>query len=332
MNSIYPWQLEYWAQLQTRAREARLAHGMLFTGPAGTGKAEFATNFAHSLLCRQRSADGHACGSCDACLLLQAGTHPDFLQVSPPEDKTQILIDQVRELCRSLALKSHAGGYKVSILSPADQMNTAAANSLLKTLEEPTDNTVLILITEQPTRLPATIRSRCQQLRFPAPSLAQGTAWLESQPVSKDEAEMLLRLADGAPLRAVALGQSGILKDRRAWLDQLIALRRGQLDPVRIAAEWAEDTEMRPLYWFGSMLTDLARLRQGSSASIKNIDLLDKLQNLVAILSPPELHSMLSQSWQYFRLAKQTSVNRPLLMEGLMIEWTRGGQSQRVVV
>lgn len=332
MDSVYPWQREYWAQLQTRAREARLAHGMLFSGPAGTGKAAFATHFAHSLLCTQRSSEGHACGRCAACLLLQAGTHPDFLQVSPPEDKTQILIDQVRELCRSLSMKSHAGGYKVAILSPAEKMNTAAANSLLKTLEEPTDNTVLILITELPTRLPATIRSRCQQLRFPVPMLTQSRAWLEAQAMSEDDAELLLRLADGAPLRAVALGQSGILKERRAWLEQLIAMRRGQLDPVRTAAEWAEDAEMRPLYWFGSVLVDLARLSQGISPSIKNIDLLDKLQILLAILTPPELHSILTRAWQDSRLAQQTTINRPLLMEGLLIEWAGGGQGRRVMV
>lgn len=333
MITLFPWQREQWALLRTRADEGRLAHGLLFTGPAGTGKAGFATTFAHALLCRQPSQDGLPCGACEACLLLAAGTHPDFLQVSPPEDKTQILIDQIRELCRALGLKSHAGGYKVAILSPAEQMNTAAANSLLKTLEEPTDNTVLILITEQPARLPATIRSRCQQVRFPAPAREEGRAWLETQlGTDMAEAGLLLRLAEGAPLQALALGRSGTLKERHGWLDQLIALRKGQQDPVRIAAEWAEDTQLRPLYWFGGFIADLVRLHQGDAISIKNIDLLDKLNILLALLSTAESHSLLSRLWRDYRLAQQTSVNRPLLMEDVLIGWTRGGQRRRAMV
>ena len=333
MNTILPWQQEQWSLLRTRAGERRLAHGLLFTGPAGTGKSVFAETFARSLLCNRPSTDGLPCGACAACLLLAAGTHPDFIRLSPPEDKTQILIDQIRELCRLLGLKSHAGGYKVATLSPADQMNVAAANSLLKTLEEPTDNTVLILITEQPARLPATIRSRCQQVRFPAPPPEQGRAWLETQlGAGSGEAELSLSLAEGAPLRALALGQSGTLQERHGWLGQLIALRRGQQDPVRVAAEWAEDTELRPLYWFGSFLSDLIRLHQGNAATIKNMDLLDKLEILLAILSGAESHRLLNRVWRDFRLAQQTSVNRPLLMEDVLIEWVRGGQRRRTMV
>lgn len=330
MNTLFPWQREQWTLLRTRADERRLAHGLLFTGPAGTGKAGFAETFARSLLCSQPTSDGMPCERCGTCLLLAAGTHPDFLQVSPAEDKTQILIDQIRELCRALGLKSHTGGYKVAILSPAEQMNTAAANSLLKTLEEPTDNTVLILITEQPARLPATIRSRCQQVRFPVPAQDQGKAWLETQLGS--EAELALRLADGAPLRALALGRSGTLKERHGWLDQLIALRNGKLDPIRIAAEWSEDTELRPLYWFGSFLADLVRLHQGDILSIKNIELLDKLKTLPAIITATESHILLSRLWRDYRLAQQTSINRPLLMEELLIEWVCRGQRWRAMV
>lgn len=331
MTTIYPWQTGHWELLRARAREHRLAHGLLFAGPAGTGKTDFASTLAGSLLCKQPSDAGFACGSCSACQLIQAGTHPDLLNVSPPEDKTQILIDQVRELCRGLALKSHAGGHKVAIVSPAEQMNTSAANSLLKTLEEPTDNTLLILITDQPTRLPATIRSRCQQIRFPVPGFEQGKAWLESHAGSTVESGLLLRLADGAPLRAMALQQSGVIEDRCTWLDQLIVLRRGQSDPARIAATWAEDPEMRPLYWFGSFLADLIRLGQGSPSLIKNIDLRDKLHVLFGFTTPLESHCLLTRAWQDFRLARQTSVNRPLMMEGLLIDWARGGHVRRAM-
>ncbi|MBI5040490.1 MAG: DNA polymerase III subunit delta', partial [Gammaproteobacteria bacterium] len=157
MKSPYPWQDTEWAQLRARAAQRRLPHALLVTGPAGVGKCDFADAFARSLLCKHPAGDGSACGNCEACHLVRAGTHPDYLTVTFIEDKTQIGIDQIRELCRALALKSHAGGYKIAIVTPAERMTVEAANSLLKTLEEPTDNTLLMLVTEQPARLPATI-------------------------------------------------------------------------------------------------------------------------------------------------------------------------------
>lgn len=313
--------------MQSRIAASRMAHGLLLTGPAGVGKRDFADAFARSVLCRKPSADHHACGHCDACLLINAGTHPDFLTLSPPEDKTQILIDQVRELCRSLVLKSHAGGYKIAILVPADQMNSAAANSLLKTLEEPTGNTLLILITERPARLSATIRSRCQQLRFPAPPVEQGQAWLAQHEIS--DPALLLRLADGAPLRALTLAQDDTLARRHDWLNELMKLRRGQLDPIRLATEWSSDALLRPLYWMGSYLMDVIRLKSGHYDSINNIDLQDKLQAISDLFSPQEFHQMLDHAWQNFRQAQQSSVNRQLLLEELLIEWGRAGLRRR---
>lgn len=327
MNSIYPWHSEQWGQLHRRIATGRLAHGLLLTGPPGVGKRDFAKAFAHSVLCRQPSVDHHACGQCEACLLVKAGTHPDFHALIPPEDKAQILIDQIRELCRSLVLKSHAGGYKIALVMPVDQMNAAAANSLLKTLEEPTANTVLLLVTERPARLSATIRSRCQQLRFPAPPVEQGMAWLAQQAIT--DPGLLLRLADGAPLRALQLSHDDTLARRRDWLDQLIKISRGELDPIRLASEWSSDDQMRPLYWMGSYLMDLVRLKSGSIESINNIDLQDVLKAMAGCYSAPELHRLLGHTWQNLRQAQQSSVNRQLLLEELLIEWGRVGLRRR---
>jgi DNA polymerase III subunit delta' len=316
----YPWHADQWAQLRDRAAQQRLAHGLLLTGPTGVGKRSFADAFARSLLCRSPAPDGHACGTCDACLLIQAGTHPDYLSIGPLEDKTHILIDQVRELCRALGFKSHAGGYKVAVLVPAEQMNSAAANSLLKTLEEPSDNTLLILVTERPARLPATIRSRCQQLRFPAPPIEQGSAWLATQTTAANPG-LLLRLADGAPLRALQLAQDDTLTKRQQWMQQLIQLRRGQEDPIRLATDWSSDPQVRPLYWVGSFLTDLIRIKSKSSDNIINKDLHDELQVISSSFAIQRLHHLLSAAWQNHRLALQSSVNRQLLLEEFLIQW-----------
>lgn len=328
MSLTYPWQDTEWAQLQARAAQRRLPHALLVTGPAGVGKRVFVDAFACSLLCKRPASNGAACGSCEACHLLRAGTHPDYLTVTFLEDKTQIGIDQIRELCRALALKSHAGGYKIAILTPAERMTVEAANSLLKTLEEPTDNTLLMLVTEQPARLAATIRSRCQLLRFPAPSPEVGSAWLASQTQVQD-AGLLMRLADAAPLRALALAEDSIVARRREWLEQVIAVRRGQQSPIAVAADWNDDAQMRPLYWFGSYLMDLMRLGYSSVEYIKNIDLHDLLKVIVDDLSRRDLHNLLDRVGQTQQLAQQAGMNRQLLLEELLTEWSRVGQARR---
>ncbi|MBI5461065.1 MAG: DNA polymerase III subunit delta' [Gammaproteobacteria bacterium] len=337
MNSPYPWQATEWAQLQARAAQRRLPHALLVTGPAGVGKRVFADAFARSLLCKRPMGDGAdnstACGGCEACLLLRAGTHPDYLTVTFIEDKTQIGIDQIRELCRALSLKSHAGGYKIAILTPAERMTVEAANSLLKTLEEPTDNTLLILVTEQPARLAATIRSRCQLLRFPAPPLEMGSTWLAAQIGDQDSsrnAGLLMRLSDAAPLRALALAHDNSVAQRRDWLEQIIAVRRGQQSPIAVAAAWNDDAQMRPLYWFGSYLMDLMRLEYGGFEYIKNIDLTDLLKVIADGMSSRDLHSLLERVGQTQQLAQQAGMNRQLLLEELLTEWSRVGQTRRV--
>lgn len=325
---IYPWLEPHWTQLQARRSRGQLPHGMLFSGPAGIGKRQLATTFATALLCRRPAGDGQACGACEACRLIQAGTHPDLLQVGPLPEKQHIVVDQIRDLCASLALKSHAGGYQVVIIVPAEQMNTAAANSLLKTLEEPSANTLLMLITEQPGRLPATIRSRCQQLRFPIPGAAASEQWLAGQG-GGEHAGLLLRLADGAPLRALDLARQDILTERRRWLEEWVVVLRGQSTPSAVAQRWVGDPELRPLYWLGSFVADLIRLCNGSRDFIKNIDLEDVLENIHRLVSEPDLHLRLDRIQHARILAGRSSVNRQLLLEELLIPWFRAGRRQR---
>ncbi len=327
---MYPWLEAQWRQIQTRSGNEQLPHALLFAGPAGIGKRFFANQLAQSLLCRLPDRNGYACGECPACQLIQAGTHPDLLRIQPAEDKTLILIDQIRDACAALALKSHAGGHKIAIVQPADQMNSAAANSLLKTLEEPTDNTLLMLITEKPSRLFATIRSRCQQLRFPMPHPDIADPWLRKQCSGQDTA-LLLRLADGAPLRALQLADEDIREKRRYWLGQILGIQSGTLNPATIAAEWVGDSELRPLYWLGDFVSDLVKLQCNALNSIKNIDLVDDLNRLLRSDNGPVLHQRMDRILQSQRAALGSSVNRQLLLEDLLIEWTPAGQTPRAL-
>lgn len=158
---MYPWQTSNWQNLASSQQNKRLAHGLLLHGPKGIGKKAFAVDFAHWLLCEQPSTD-KACGQCKSCQLIKAESNPDLLYLQPEEEGKAIKVDQIRELINKISLTGHGQGYRVIIISPADALNINASNSLLKTLEEPPENTVLILISDKPSKLMATIRSRTQ--------------------------------------------------------------------------------------------------------------------------------------------------------------------------
>jgi len=164
--SPYPWQRPLWQGLLDRLRDGRLPHALLLSGPAGMGKQEFASRFSRAILCDSPNEDGSACGQCRGCQLMQAGSHPDYLLVAPEEEGKAIGIDAVRELARFQALKSQYGRQRVIQLQPADALNPNSANALLKTLEEPAGDTILLLTTDRPMALLPTIRSRCQKIIF----------------------------------------------------------------------------------------------------------------------------------------------------------------------
>ncbi len=162
------------SHLKAARLAGRLAHAYLFLGPAGVGKATTARALAAALNCEQLGADGDACGVCPSCRRLQAGTHPDFLVISPEEGKTQIEIEQIRELRRLTEYPPLGGGWRVVVIKPAEALtvqNDAAANALLKTLEEPPPQHLLVLIARGEADLLPTIVSRCHKLAFaPLPS------------------------------------------------------------------------------------------------------------------------------------------------------------------
>src|SRR5215475_7988935 len=156
--------------LGTAHEQGRMPHALLIHEAPGTGGDWLATWAAALVLCERGKAA--PCGDCTACRRIASLHHPDVNWVRLQEDSRQIRIEQVRELAAELALTSHSGGYKVAILTPADALNRFAANALLKTLEEPSPRTLLILVATQPSRLPPTVISRCQRLRVRAPERA----------------------------------------------------------------------------------------------------------------------------------------------------------------
>jgi DNA polymerase-3 subunit delta' len=202
---VLPWQEARWERVQSLRGAGRLPHALLISGPGGTGEGRFADALMQALLCTAAPAMA-PCGTCHACHEYMAGTHPDAVRVEPEEAGKAIGIDRVRELTGRLNLTS-GGRSKVARIEPADAMTLAAANSLLKTLEEPPGDSVLLLVSERPARLPATVRSRCQRITFGLPDREQAFGWLRSQP-GLEQPERWLDRAGGAPLRALEMAHS----------------------------------------------------------------------------------------------------------------------------
>ncbi len=247
MNTFSPWQQRLYDQAAAAIDAGRLGHGLLFCGPAQLGKRAVAMRLAQRLLCTDRGADGEPCGACRGCRLYAAGTHPDYQLMSfiPNKEgtrlRTEIVIEQVRRLSEQMQLTPQYGGAQIAIVDPADAINHAASNALLKTLEEPVAGRYLWLISAHPARLSATIRSRCQRLEFRLPPRADALAWLLGLEHPDAAANEALDAARGHPGLAHDWLHSSGLQIRREVASDLAKLTRGEAGAVETAQRWAAD-------------------------------------------------------------------------------------------
>jgi DNA polymerase-3 subunit delta' len=316
----YPWTSDQWVQLQRRRQQDLLPHALLLAGPQGLGKTQFARDLAQSLLCEQPLADGMPCQTCRACARFAATTHPDMFVVEPEEPGKAIKVDQIRELIRQFALATHQGGYRIAIVQPANQMNLAAANSLLKTLEEPPPDTLILLISTSPSLLPATILSRCQRLDFLPPSHEQALDWLAQQhAIPAQQAEALLALAGDAPLSALELQEGDELEARRGLFRNFQGIAQGQ-SPLAQLDPWLKLALPTPIHWLSSWINDLIRLKSGHSASLRNRDFREGLQNLAQRVDLLGLFAFLDELNTILRM-QRSPLNAQMLMEGVLLQW-----------
>ncbi|WP_447750838.1 DNA polymerase III subunit delta' [Pseudomonas nicosulfuronedens] len=321
MADIYPWQQGLWQQLSRRPRHA---HAYLLHGPAGIGKRVLAENLVHLLLC-QRPEGGTACGQCKACHLLAAGTHPDYFLLEPEEPEKPIRVDQVRELVGFVVQTAQLGGRKVVLLEPAEAMNLNAANALLKSLEEPSGDTVLLLISHQPSRLLPTVKSRCVQQACPQPTAEQARAWLAgSLPEESVEAlDELLVLAGGSPLTALRLQGQGVREQRAQVVEGVKKLLKQQIGPGQLAESWNAVPLPLLFDWFcdWSLLIlryQLARDEEGLGLA----DMRKVVQYLAEKSTQPKVLAM--QDWlllQRQKVLNKANLNRALLLEALLVQW-----------
>jgi DNA polymerase-3 subunit delta' len=339
MTHVFPWQQDILQGLLKRWQAGQLPHALLFSGIGGIGKEHFAARFAELLFCEkcqpqaltQGSLENLApCGQCQGCKLIQAGSHPDFRFVRSEEGKA-IPIDTIRGVGEFLSLKSQLAPMQVVIISPADKMNRFSANSLLKTLEEPTPNTLLILVTNRPSSLLPTIRSRCQSVAFHRPNLGQASEWLKAQcddrglALTETQLHSLLQLADRAPLTALAYAEADALNLREKLLTSLGKLASQQADPVIEAGNWRDSGVTQCVKWLTLWTMDMIRLKSGAQTDDNSTDgQWPALQKLSENSDLQRLFAYLDKLTESTRLL-DTQVNQELMMEDLLISWSRLG-------
>jgi DNA polymerase-3 subunit delta' len=291
----------------------RLPHALLIHEAPDAGGEWLAGWAARMVLCSNR---GEApCGRCVSCQRARQEQHPDLALVRPLES-TQIRIEQVRELAAELALTAHQGGYKVAILSPADSMNRFAANALLKTLEEPIGGTLLILVASQPSRLPATILSRCQRVRIRAPERSEAVAWLEATR-GAGEWERVLAVLGSAPMAAAAADPAAVIEiaaEVRRGLEEALA---GAGDPVATAERWARSELPLRLKCVENWLTERIRGHVSAGSLFTEVRAGTHPRGQGESLDLRQLFGLLD-TLQEFKSSFDAPINRGLALESLL--------------
>ncbi len=327
---LFPWQLNAWQRLWRARLDATLPHAMLFEGPPGLGKLQLAQRLAAGLFCQSPSSEGDACGSCRGCRLFAAGTHPDFRVLAPEEPGKALRIDPVRAFVGQAGLSAQMDGYKVILVTPADALNRAAANSLLKTLEEPVPWTLIVLISDRPGALPATIRSRCQRLTLAPPPAAEARAWLGEQGVAPGQAELLLGLTGGAPLAALQLAGDPWLQQREPLLEAFLGLLTGRADAVSLAAEWSKLDVQRLLHWISGWVADMLRLQMVERPpKLINPDQGARFAKLAPQVDQRRLFGVLARCYETAEDLRAGALNVQMQLERLLLSVAESSRTRR---
>ena len=306
----HPWLQSVETEFSERLQAGRLAHALLLAGPAESGKVELAERFLASVLCLENRYP--ACGECRSCQLAAAGTHPDGHVITfeenpnkPGELRKELVIDQVRRLTAALTLTNTISQRKAALVHPVEAMNRHTANALLKTLEEPPGEAVLILVSHDPIRLPATIRSRCQDLSIRLPGREAALDWLKAQSgAGGTEAEEALRAAAGSPLRALRMMEDGGVEQFGRLGEMLDSLRAGSCTLPEAAAALSEVDPDRLWAWISLRAAEETRAAARSGGDAKDC-------------------SLLQQQADRNRGLARTPVRKDLLLQDWLIQWSR---------
>jgi DNA polymerase III subunit delta' len=310
-----PWLDDHVQALHERLEANRLGHAPLIQGPEGVGKRQLARWLVQRLLCL--SPNGSApCGECRACQLLATGGHPDYFEIDIPEDRQVIPVDMIRDLIEKMQLTPSIGQARVGLIVSADAMNRNAANALLKTLEEPAPGAWLVLCSDQPASLPATIRSRCQKVALRPPAAEQAEQWLGEVCPDIPEAQrrIALSLTGGAPLAARAMLEDGDLERGLAILSTLVDPKADRLSG-KLLDQWQADA-VGTWQWLARWLALMMGRLRG----------IDGMEQELGVRLPEHLPAQrLAQMWELAlagrRAATAGSVRQDLSLGKWLLEW-----------
>ncbi len=321
------------SHLRTAREKGRLSHAYLFLGPEGVGRASTARALAAALNCLTPREDGDACGVCASCRRLAADTNPDFVVIGPTSEshQPQIKIEQIREFRRLTNYPPLGDGWRVALIKPAEALNEAAANALLKTLEEPPERHLLVLTAQAEADLLPTIVSRCHKLAFaPLPAAMVARELEGRRGLAAPQAQLLAALSGGSLGRALTLDPEAILAQRRQVLDDLKALAGGS---ASVALDWAQRlAKSRPdldnflslaQLWYRDLL--LCHF-QAPAALLAHQDLQADLNRAAALASPEtwfQKFTALGTAQRHL----QANLNPELTLDILGLRLQRRGQS-----
>jgi DNA polymerase-3 subunit delta' len=332
--AIYPWQNKVWQQLNPN--DGKLAHALLLHGRAGIGKYDFSRSFSQALLCTNRHATGKACGVCSSCSWFIESSHPDFRLLSPEQEvepeaesvstkkikkKTQISVVQIRELSSFLNLSSHrSNGARVVLIHPAEALNVASANALLKMLEEPADDVIFILVTHHLQRLLPTIISRCQKINMPIPSEIQSLAWLGEQGIAN--AQQQLAYFNGSPIKLLD-EQPQVKPLAEVW--RFLALGH-KLEPHIVSPILIANSVEAGIIALQKWIYDIVAMRLGQQIRYHLLHT-KALQELAEKVNLSRIFELQKKTDELRKLALHP-LNHELQMESLLLEYTRIFQSK----
>ncbi|MEG0487787.1 MAG: DNA polymerase III subunit delta' C-terminal domain-containing protein [Acinetobacter sp.] len=316
-SQVYPWQQPVWETLT--GRFPQLGHGLLFYGKKGCGKHAFAQHFLSWVLCLNKNAAG-ACGECSSCQWLKSDTHPNYVNITTDEDNkkqnAKIKIEKIRDLLPFV--QQTVDGWRVIVIQPAEALNIASANALLKTLEEPGDRVLIILLADHYLKLPATIRSRLQHFAMDRITPVQSEVYLKQYlPVEmQSKIPLLLNLSNHMPLQALSLAQLDWLNRRAEFLQDWQRLVLQKSMPLQFATKWNKELSFSDfLQMFEYLLSDIICVKLNQAVKNDDIDL-----NAIAEQYSLQSLFLIYEDLQKSKLKVEQNVQSNLIIDQLSIQ------------
>lgn len=326
----YPWHKKSWNYFVHARNNNHLPHAILLSGETGIGKKVLANKMVKSLLC-MNPQNFEACNSCQACKTYVSGANPDYINIELLEEKQQISVDQIRNLSEFFNYSRSFNTYRVALINPVERMNQNAANSLLKTLEEPASNSVIILIATQLSKILPTIKSRCQLLTIPIPTKEQSLSWLVESSPELENPELLLEMASGKPFLAIDIKQEDI-DSRTDFEADILSVVTASHAVIEIAKKWEKYDAEILLNWQLLWIQGIIKNTQCNQVTIDNTgnnpvhnysQTLHKLSDTMTIEQMWLLYQQLLKQKQYIH----TSVNPLMFIENMLLLWLQASHT-----